>query len=409
MSDRVVVIKFGGSALNPKSLKGIPGLVSEYLAKWRVVLVVSALSRPPYPYATDSLLKLIYSNYPQPLSPSQNGIPKVIKDFVLSTGEMIASGLVAAVLHGHGIPSEPLTGFQAGILLTDSGKIKSVNPIRVIQALNEGKVPVICGFQGMTERGNIVTLPRGGSDITAVAIAQALNAEHVILVKDVDGVLSADPKVVDSPLLHKFVSYEELGELTYNGSKVVHPDAVALSQKLNIPLYIRSMDRGGTWVGSKSPSSLITAITRKPNITWFKVSLREPKQVEMLLQELANHSISLDFISMYQRMNRNSIVLSYTVSRDQMEKAKTLLREIHIPFTYLPEMAKVSVIGAGIRGKPGVFHRIYKAFQRGNILPIQVSDSHISISFLFSEKDSEKAVRELHNEFFEEERLNERE
>ncbi len=398
--NNLIILKLGGSVLTPEKLVYIPKLVSELLRGYKLVIVVSAISRYPYPYATDTLLKLIGNG-------EARGVNPIVRDFLLYTGEMIASALVAYYLELNDIPAQPLTGFQAGITLERTpqgyGRVISVKPFKVLELLDSGKVPVICGFQGMSTNGELITMDRGGSDVTAVAIAVTLNAERVLLVKDVPGVLSADPKIVSEPVIHKAVSYEELGELTYNGSKLVHPDAVSLAQQAKIKLRISSLEGLRTGMGTEvwersGVETMLTAITLKDNLNWFRVRLNNPEITERMLTQLAEHNISLDFISLYQ--GRHRITLSFTVDDKLADLVKSVLRNLKIPSISDGGYVKVSIIGPGIRGKPGIFRRIFAVLKRENIIPIQVSDSHISISMLLKAEHGLKAVRSLHDEFF---------
>jgi len=232
----IIVQKFGGTSVaSPESRDKVLKKVKECKSEGDVVVVVSAMGRKGDPYATDTLIDLLENINPD-VSPRK-------KDLMMCCGEIISCSLISHLLESNGIPAEPLTGFQAGILTTkdfNNSDIIHIDTRRIRKILEEGKVAVIAGFQGITEDGDITTLGRGGSDTAAVAIGGYLNASRVDIFTDVPGVAKIDPRIVpDAPYMDT-ISYDDIFSLAQNGAKVIHPKAVIIAKKFGIPVRIRS-------------------------------------------------------------------------------------------------------------------------------------------------------------------------
>jgi aspartate kinase len=254
----IIVQKFGGTSVStPESRLYVLGQVLKAREEGnQVVVVVSAMGRKGDPYATDTLIQLLEEISPK-IIPKKN-------DLIMSCGETIACALMSHYLESNGIPSEPLTGCQAGILTTDhfnNSEVVSIDTQKIMSVLEEGKVPVIAGFQGTTSNGDITTLGRGGGDTTAVAIGGYLNAKRVDIFTDVLGIAKVDPRVLPTAPYMLYLSYNDMLNLAENGAKVIHPKAVAMAQKFGIPLRVRSTfsDNEGT------------LIAREPIVTGDKV------------------------------------------------------------------------------------------------------------------------------------------
>ncbi|MDW7661002.1 MAG: aspartate kinase [Bacillota bacterium] len=250
----IIVQKFGGTSVaNAETRRAVLRQVSKARYEGhQVVVVVSAMGRKGDPYATDTLLDLLEEIGPV-ASPRKN-------DLIMSCGEIISSALLSHYLDSSGIPSEPLTGFQAGIETTEefnNSEVININISKIMEVLEQGKVPVIAGFQGITKSGEITTLGRGGGDTAAVAIGGYLKADRVDIFTDVFGIAKIDPRIIPTAPYMSTVSYKNMINLAQNGAKVIHPRAVALAERFNIDLRVRSTfsESEGTRITGEEDSS----------------------------------------------------------------------------------------------------------------------------------------------------------
>ncbi|MXQ54944.1 aspartate kinase [Shimazuella alba] len=400
---KVIVQKFGGtsvatSQMRERVLYHIQTALSE---DYQVVVVVSAMGRRGEPYATDTLLELTRGEQLENLSSRE-------QDLLLSCGEIISASVLSSLLTHHGIENCVLTGGQAGIITNNqynNAQIVSLNPKRLQDELNNGKVAIVAGFQGQTADGEITTLGRGGSDTTATALGVALQAEYVDIFTDVDGVLTADPRIVEEAASLEMVTYTEMCNLAFQGAKVVHPRAVEIAMQTNVPIRVRSTlsDGIGTLVVSRPErlglaeisDRLITGITQMPNVTQIRIPTNSD-HLDLHLdvfRKMASQGISVDFIS----VTPSSI--AYTVSDPLGDLAKSLLVEMGLEPELYPGCAKVSVVGAGIAGVPGVMAKILEALTEEDVKVLQSADSHTTIWVLVSGENMVKAVRALHRKF----------
>ena len=233
----VLVQKFGGTSVSSyERMKEVVNIIRSYRDKANdLVIVVSAMGRQGDSYATDTLIGLCKN--------VNEKAPKRELDMIMSCGEIISGTILTSILEDEGIPATFLTGIQAGIITTNSysnAKIKKINPQKIEREISMGKVVVIAGFQGGTEDGEITTLGRGGSDTSAVAIGKALGSKTVQIYTDVDGIMTADPRVEPDARIIKFIEYEEVFQMAEQGSKVIHPRAVELAKKADIILEIKN-------------------------------------------------------------------------------------------------------------------------------------------------------------------------
>ncbi|WP_404452674.1 aspartate kinase [Virgibacillus necropolis] len=394
----ILVQKFGGTSLqSPASIsKVISHIKHAKEENYKLVVVVSALGRMPDPYATDTLLSLIDRSTPLHA--------KRETDLLMSCGETIASVVLSNELQNNDIQSIALTGGQAGIITTSDftqAKIKSVNTTRLLEELDNYDVVVVAGFQGQTSTGEITTIGRGGSDTTAAAIGVALNAEKVEIFSDVNGIMTADPRMVKSARQLKIVTYTEICNLAYQGAKVVHPRAIELVMQANIPLHVRSTysTETGTLVTNSSikeiPDQLITGIAHMSSITQIKITNREEmhRLHSEVFKVLADAGISVDFISI------SPTGLLFTVPEDYTQTAVDLITNLSFHPQVTKSCAKVSVVGGGMMGVPGVASKIVQALTEKGIQILQSADSHTTIWVLIHEKDIKGAVNALHDTF----------
>lgn len=396
---KVLVQKFGGSSVARAEDRR---LVVRHILKarekgYQVVVVVSAMGRRGAPYATDTLLDLVAG---QDVSPRD-------RDLLLSCGEIIAAVVLAGALREAGVPVICLTGAQAGIITDDNfgdARILRVEPQRVLQELEKGRIVVVAGFQGVTENGEITTLGRGGSDTTAAALGVALGAEAVEIFTDVDGLKTADPRIVSDARTLETVTYNELCQLAYEGAKVIHPRAVEIAQEKNIPLKIRSTfsDSPGTLVLPWRPEvsgvtishdRIVTGITNVGGLTQLRVQFDGEREAQEVFAILAEANISVDFINLFPDE------AIFTVNNSVAERAVSLLEGKGYKVYVRPGCAKVAAVGAGMRGVPGVMASIVNALAQENITILQSADSYTSIWCLVEEENMEKAVRALHRQF----------
>lgn len=400
---RVLVQKFGGTSVaTPATRDRVLHHMRKALADgYHLVVVVSAMGRKGEPYATDTFLELIRGN--------GAGLAPREQDLLLHCGEIISASVLSSMLHQNEIEHVVLTGGQAGIITNNhftNAQIVALKPKRILQELEQGKVVVVTGFQGRTEDGEITTLGRGGSDTSATALGVALNAEFVDIFTDVEGVLTADPRIVEDAIPLNTVTYSEMCNLAFQGAKVVHPRAVEIAMQTNVPIRVRSTmsDHPGTLVMSRPESDrlagelhdrLITGITQMANVTQIKICAKQG-QFDLqfkVFKAMADQGISVDFI------NVNPSGIAYTVHDALASKAEQILREMDLEPVLYPNCAKVSTVGAGITGVPGVMAKILEALTEEDIQVLQSADSYTTIWVLVRGEDMNRAVRALHRKF----------
>ena len=399
---KIIVQKFGGTSVKDDkgrklALAHIKDAISE---GYKVVVVVSAMGRKGDPYATDSLIGLLYG--------SQSDISPREQDMLLSCGETISSVVFSSMLKENGIKAAALTGAQAGFLTnaqhTDA-KIIEMKTERLFAALASHDAVVVAGFQGATEKGDTTTIGRGGSDTSAAALGAAVDAEFIDIFTDVEGVMTADPRIVENAKPLPNVTYTEICNLAYQGAKVIHPRAVEIAMQAKVPIRVRSTyskDKGtlvtshhSSNIGSDVFERLITGIAHVKDVTQFKVPAKMGQynvQTEVF-KAMANAGISVDFF------NITPSEIGYTVAGSKTEAARSILAELGYEPTGTESCAKVSAVGAGIMGVPGVTSKIVSALSDKGIPILQSADSHTTIWVLVHEKDMVTAVNALHEVF----------
>lgn len=368
------------------------------------VVVVSAIGRAGDPYATDTLVNFARQTF-KDLSARE-------MDILMSCGEVVSGVIMAATLQKAGHQAVFLTGAQAGIITDNNfneARILKVKPESILKHAQEGKIVIVAGFQGITEEGEITTLGRGGSDTTAAALGVALDAAYVDIYTDVEGIMTADPHIVNEAQALEKVTYDEICQLAHEGAKVVHPRAVEIVMQKNIPLRVRSTfnDAPGTLVTSSGEvyqgtvditrDRTITGITQIPNIVQFKIAVDSGAdalaQQRRLFKSLSLSGISIDFINVYP----DKVV--FTVKEGVWQRAAQILENGGFKVQITTNCAKVAAVGAGMTGVPGVMASIVEALTKENIQILQANDSYTTIWVLVSRKDMEKAVRTLHRQF----------
>ncbi|PAE07661.1 aspartate kinase [Terribacillus saccharophilus] len=398
---KVLVQKFGGTSVRDNQAEAIQHIEAALQTGNKVVVVVSAIGRHPDPYATDSLLGLIGL-------PGETHISKREKDLLLSCGEVISSVVFSNALNAKGIRSAALTGAQAGFITNEdftAAKIKEMRVERIWKELEAHDVVVVAGFQGMTEDGEITTIGRGGSDTSAAALGAALQAEYIDIFTDVEGIMTADPRVVEEARMLDVVTYTEICNLAYQGAKVVHPRAVEIAMQAKVQMRVRSTGSlsEGTLVtssrdnfaGKDIPDRLITGIAHLAGISQIKIETDTDayKTQSSVFKAMAEANISVDFIN----ISPNGVV--YTIAAEQVMLAQDILRELGLEPKVINNCAKVSLVGAGMTGIPGVTAKIVQTLTDKEIDILQSADSHTTIWVLIKEKDLVAAVNALHATF----------
>ncbi|EAO7443565.1 aspartate kinase [Listeria monocytogenes] len=397
---KIIVQKFGGTSVqNEKSRLMAFNHIKQVLNEgYKVVVVVSAIGRYGDPYATDTLLELIGAKNTKLTTREQ--------DTLLSVGETISASVFTNMLKEADIKAEAFSGGQAGIFTSDdhlNAKITEVDTTRLKNALAELDVAVVAGFQGITANGDITTLGRGGSDTSAAALGVSLQADYIDIFTDVDGMMTADPRIVEHARSLPRVSYNEVSNMAYQGAKVIHPRAVEIAMTAKIPMRIRStyLESTGTLVTSLADDSghfdvkerMVTGVAHVTNLTQISVQTDTVKAQQLAFKILADAGISLDFIN----ISTNSVI--FTVPEEKSHVVKQLLEDEALETSVRQACAKVSIVGAGITGVPGATAKIVGALSEKNIPILQSADSHTTIWVLVREEDLISAVNALHDVF----------
>jgi aspartate kinase len=399
---KIIVQKFGGTSVRDEETRNH---AKKHIEKaltdgYKVVVVVSAMGRSGDPYATDTLLSLING--------AKTKVTKREQDLLLSCGEAISSVVFTNMLLQNGIKATSLTGSQAGFRTNNdytNAKIIKMDCTRLEDELKEYDVVVVAGFQGAAKNGDTTTIGRGGSDTSAAALGAALQAEWVDIFTDVEGIMTADPRIAENARPLSVVTYNEVCNLAYQGAKVIHPRAVEIAMQSKVPIRIRSTysDKPGTLVttlnrnnrGSDIRERTVTGIAHLSPVTQIKVLAKKGQynlQTEVF-KSMANEKISVDFIN----ISPNGVV--YTVSDEMSDKAEEILTELGYDPILERNCAKVSVVGAGIAGVPGVTAKIVSALSEKGIRILQSADSHTTIWVLVKQEDLVTAVNALHDAF----------
>ena len=396
------VQKFGGTSVaDIERIKNVADrVIKNHNQGDQVVVVLSAMAG-----VTDGLIALAHQAAEAPNTREL--------DVLLATGEQTTAALLAMMLNHRGYTAKSLLGFQAGIL-TDmtSGKarIRDIDGGRIKALLNKGHIVVVAGFQGRDTAGDITTLGRGGSDTSAVAIASAIKADVCEIYTDVDGVYTTDPRICSKAKKINRISYEEMLEMAILGAKVLQIRSVEFAKKFNVPVHVRSSfnEEEGTMVINESEdmeSAVVSGITCDKNearITLKKVP-DQPGISARVFGLLAEAEIMVDMIIQNTRSNGETD-LTFTVTKDDFKKAKELsekaAKEVNAKEVLTADhIAKVSVIGLGMKSNSGVAATMFKALAEENINIRLISTSEIRISCVIEEKYAELAVRVLHTAF----------
>jgi aspartate kinase len=399
----LIIQKYGGTSVGTtERIKAVAERVAATAAQGnQIIVVVSAMAGE-----TDKFVKLASKITD---SPDEREM-----DLLLSSGERVTGALTAMAIQKLGYDSMSFTGRQVGIR-TDSAHtramIEFIEASRLRVALEEGKIPVVAGFQGINEFEDVTTLGRGGSDTTAVALAAALNADLCEIYTDVDGVYTSDPRIVPDARKMERISYDEMLEMASLGAKVLHGRAVEFAKKYNVPLVVRSSfnQSPGTLVTKEDREMekiVVTGLAHDKNqarITIMGVPDR-PGIAAAVFKSLADSNINIDMIVQNVSSADHATDISFTVSKPDGRKAFDITKKVSDTMgthgvNMNAEVAKVSIVGVGMQSHFGVAARMFETLSKEGINIMMISTSEIKISCVIDEKETEKAVRVLHEAF----------
>ncbi|HWW09817.1 MAG TPA: aspartate kinase [Candidatus Acidoferrales bacterium] len=395
-----IVQKYGGTSVaTPAKLRRVARRVRESLPGTEVVVVVSAMGE-----TTDELIALAHSITSDP--------PSREMDMLLSSGEIITAPLLAMALVAAGTPAVSLTGLQAGIRTSRvhrTARIVDIIPQRILDELGGGRVVVVAGFQGATEELDITTLGRGGSDTSAVALAVALHADRCEIFTDVTGVHTADPRIVPEARVIPVIAYDEMLEFAAAGARVVHPRAVEIGEAYAMEIRVRSTfdDHPGTIISNNTnmeERQKVRGIAHETDVA--KITLLgvpdSPGVAAAIFGPLADEAINVDII--VQNVSHDGTTdMSFTIAETDLRRAQRMLDDLARStgaqgFTATADIAKVSVIGTGLR-TPGVVARIFHALAEAGINIEMISSSEIHITCIIDRARVRDAVSALHQAF----------
>lgn len=400
---RIIIQKFGGTSVAKPENREMSAqkIIASQKSGFKPVVVVSAMGRKGEPYATDTLIEFLQNVY-------GDAHPREM-DIAMSVGEVISSVIIANTLRSKGYDAIAVTGQQAGIITNTThgnAEVLEVKPAYILKALENGKIPVVAGFQGSSKTGEITTLGRGGSDTTAAILGEALNAESIEIYTDVDGIMTADPHIVSNASMIRHISYSEIFQIADHGAKIIHPRAVEIAMRAGIPVVIRNTmtDSPGTIIStpavkrqaeqSYKPERIITSITHVTGRTQISIDTKRGiEEQNDILMRLADNSISIDIINIFPES------MVFTIEGKATDKALQVLDAIAKPSRVIKNCSKISAVGERMRGVPGVMSKIIHAMRSKQIEVLQTSDSHATISCLVKAEDTIPAVLALHEEF----------
>lgn len=402
---KIIVQKFGGTSVaDTEKIKRVAqNVIREKKNGNDVVVVVSAMG-----HTTDYLVKMAKDINPNPSGREM--------DMLLSTGEGVSIALLAMAIEAAGYDAVSFNAMQIGIFTENvhsKARIVDIKTDKLKNNLAEGKIIVVAGFQGVTENGEITTLGRGGSDTSAVALAAALNAERCDIYTDVEGVYTTDPRIVPNASRLDEISYEEMLELAHAGANVLHPRSVETAKQFNVPMRVRSsfnVENEGTLILGVDNMEIYKPVAGvAADLSQTRIVVCDvpdiPGQAARLFSNLAKENISVDMIiQSYARKVSNTNDIAFTIDSSDTDKAVETLNKLKPEMKYgeiqvNPEIAKVSIVGAGMIDRPGIASAMFETLAKENINIKMISTSEIKISCLVNKEDAHKAVKALHDVF----------
>ena len=404
----LIVKKFGGSSVGSteKIMNVAKRIIEEKKPGDQIVMVVSAMGD-----TTDDLIELAKGINSNPYQYSRE------MDMLLTTGEQVSISLLTMAFKSLGQKAISLTGPMVGMRTNSvhtKGKIVDIKPSRVRKELEKGKIVVVAGFQGADENGDPVTLGRGGSDTSAVALAGALKADACEIYTDVDGVYSADPRLVPDARKMKEITYDEMLEMARLGAGVMQPRSVEMGMYFNIPIHVRSTftNKTGTMIREaytmEEKDFLIRGVAHDSNVA--KVAVlgvpNDPGVAHAIFSALSEKNIAVDMIvQSIRNIEKNVTDMVFTITQDDLAEAKKIVdgvaEKLHAVAVLIEEdVAKVSIVGAGMLGNPGIATRMFGALADAKVNIDAISTSEISISCLIKGSQLKEAANAIHKEFF---------
>lgn len=404
----LIVKKFGGSSVGSteKIMNVAKRIIEEKKPGDQIVMVVSAMGD-----TTDDLIELAKGINSNPYQYSRE------MDMLLTTGEQVSISLLTMAFKSLGQKAISLTGPMVGMRTNSvhtKGKIVDIKPSRVRKELDKGKIVVVAGFQGADEKGDPVTLGRGGSDTSAVALAGALKADACEIYTDVDGVYSADPRLVPDARKMKEITYDEMLEMARLGAGVMQPRSVEMGMYFNIPIHVRSTftNKPGTMIREaytmEEKDFLIRGVAHDSNVA--KVAVlgvpNDPGVAHAIFSALSEKNIAVDMIvQSIRNIEKNVTDMVFTITQDDLAEAKKIVdgvaEKLHAVAVLIEEdVAKVSIVGAGMLGNPGIATRMFGALADAKVNIDAISTSEISISCLIKGSQLKEAANAIHKEFF---------
>lgn len=404
----LIVKKFGGSSVGSteKIMNVAKRIIEEKKPGDQIVMVVSAMGD-----TTDDLIELAKGINSNPYQYSRE------MDMLLTTGEQVSISLLTMAFKSLGQKAISLTGSMVGMRTNSvhtKGKIIDIKPSRVRKELEKGKIVVVAGFQGADEKGDPVTLGRGGSDTSAVALAGALKADACEIYTDVDGVYSADPRLVPDARKMKEITYDEMLEMARLGAGVMQPRSVEMGMYFNIPIHVRSTftNKPGTMIREaytmEEKDFLIRGVAHDSNVA--KVAVlgvpNDPGVAHAIFSALSEKNIAVDMIvQSIRNIEKNVTDMVFTITQDDLAEAKKIVdgvaEKLHAVAVLIEEdVAKVSIVGAGMLGNPGIATRMFGALADAKVNIDAISTSEISISCLIKGSQLKEAANAIHKEFF---------
>jgi aspartate kinase len=398
----IIVQKYGGTSVGTAArIRRVSRRIAATVKQGhKVVAVVSAMG-----HTTDRLIALAQSINPEP--------PARELDMLVANGETITAPLVAMCLQGMGVPAVSLSGLQAGVRTSaqhSKARIQDIKPDRILEILREGKVAVVAGFQGVTADFEVTTLGRGGSDTTAVALAAALKADSCEIYTDVDGIFTADPRLVKTARKLSHIQYDEMLELAAVGARVMHPRAVEIGELYGVNIHVRSSfhEGVGTMIVAHVPMEdrqRVRGIAEESNVAKITVVgvPDRPGIAAAIFEPLGAAGISVDVI--VQNIGRSRRTdLTFSVAQSDLKAAEKLVKAAAkaIGATRVLSaggIAKLSIVGTGMLGTPGIAGRMFRALADAGINIEMISTSEIRITCLVARDQVEKGVRILHKTF----------
>lgn len=402
---KIVVQKFGGTSVaDTEKIKRVASaVIKEKELGNDVVVVVSAMG-----HTTDYLVKMAKEISSTPSAREM--------DMLLSTGEGVSMALLSMAIQSQGYDAISLNASQIGIITENvhqKARIIDIKTEKLKDNLKQGKIIVVAGFQGITEDGETTTLGRGGSDTSAVALSAALHAERCDIYTDVRGVYTTDPRVVPNASKHETISYEEMLELARVGANVLHPRAVETAKQFNVPLRVRSAfkldDLGTLIIGAKDMEIYQPVTGVAADLSQVRIVVCDvpdvPGNAAKLFSKLAKENISVDMIiQSYARTSSNTNDIAFTIDKPDLARATSILEKIRAELNASAiqideNIAKVSIVGAGMMDRPGIAATMFETLAELGINIKMISTSEIKISCLVAGEDSERSVKALHKIF----------